>query len=812
MAGLAAAAAQAASADETTISVDSTRQAWRQDESALPPSQVPSINRQFSTAVSGAIYGQPLVVGSMVVVATETDMVYGIDRSTGVIKWSRSVGQPVPPTVLHCGDIGNSYGITSTPVEDPSTGVVYLMALTWDGSNVSSLQWRMFAFQASNGAVQSGWPVSIGGTASNDPTTAFNASVQNQRTGLLLLDGRVYAGFASNCDVGDYRGWVVGVSAGTRSQTRWVDEANPGGGETNIVGGIWQSGGGLAHDPDRPGSIIFASGNGTPPAPGPGTSASNALGQSVVRLQVGTDGTLRAADHFTPFNADQLNSQDLDLGSAGPALLPDGFGGVPNHPHLLFQGSKQGMEYLLDRDNLGGRGQSSDTALAETNGGPVWDHPAVWGGDGGYIYMTQQTSNLQAAPLHVYRVGVDGSGNATLSVVGSTPDSLGRKSGSPVITSDGTTSGSAIMWVVSSVGTRSELRAYNPVPVNGTLQLLKSFPIGTVAGFIEPATDGNQVFVGTADGHLLGFTSGPPAPTPAYTNLALENGWHQAPGTDAPGYMSEGAFVKLRGGLNGGGTGQPIANLPAGLRPKADEWFSVVTASNQVAPLVVHPNGDIVLHAGSPGFLSLSGIVVDVGGSTAYHPLALENGWHAARATYVPGYVQQSGYVELTGGLNGGGVGQPIANLPAGLRPKADEWFSVVTADDQVAPLVVHANGDIVLHAGNPAFLSLSGIAVPVSPPSSGLALENGWRQAPGTDPVAFTQLGSELDLRGGLNGGTTGQAVATLPSGAHADEWFSVVTANNRVAPLVIHNNGDAVLNAGDPGFLSLSGLRSDD
>ena len=40
-----------------------------------------------------------------------------------------------------------------------------------------------------------------------------------QRPGLLLLDGVVYAGFASHCDRQPYVGYVVGVDATTGKQT-----------------------------------------------------------------------------------------------------------------------------------------------------------------------------------------------------------------------------------------------------------------------------------------------------------------------------------------------------------------------------------------------------------------------------------------------------------------------------------------------------------------------------------------------------------------------------------------------------------------
>jgi hypothetical protein len=301
-----------------------------------------------------------------------------------------------------------------------------------------------------------------------------------------------------------------------------------------------------------------------------------------------------------------------------------------------------------------------------------------------------------------------------------------------------------------------------------------------------------------------------------YQPLALTNGWSQAPGTDAATYVIEGAFVRLRGGIRGGATGQVIATLPPTLAPPADEWFSVVTANNVVAPLVVHPNGTIVLNAGSPGFVSLSGILVDVARSTSYQPLALQPGWSPQRSVdppgTSPGYVQNGSYVELTGGIGGGGVGQVITTLPPNLAPAADEWFSVVTANNVVAPLVVHPNGNVVLNAGNPGFVSLAGVGVVVGPSGgSNLGLGAGWYPAFGTNAYAFAQYGKEVDLRGAVAGGSVGQTIFTLPPAARplGDDWSAVVTANGQVAPLVAHSNGQVVLAGGSAGFVSLEDLR---
>ena len=88
---------------------------------------------------------------------------------------------------------------------------------------------------------------------------------------------------------------------------------------------------------------------------------------------------------------------------------------------------------------------------------------------------------------------------------------FGWGSGSPVITSDGATSGSALMWVIWAAdrnGDGGELRVYNPVPVNGTLQLEGEWSIGNATNYSTPGFgDNGHLYVGTRDGKVLEFGS-----------------------------------------------------------------------------------------------------------------------------------------------------------------------------------------------------------------------------------------------------------------------------------------------------------------
>ena len=79
--------------------------------------------------LDGAVYGQPLLVGTLVIAATENDSIYALDSSTGKVVWRTHVGTPVPLADLPCGDI-DPLGITGTPVYDAGSGLVYAVAET----------------------------------------------------------------------------------------------------------------------------------------------------------------------------------------------------------------------------------------------------------------------------------------------------------------------------------------------------------------------------------------------------------------------------------------------------------------------------------------------------------------------------------------------------------------------------------------------------------------------------------------------------------------------------------------------------------
>ncbi|WP_051809027.1 lectin-like domain-containing protein [Actinoplanes subtropicus] len=482
---------------------DNLRTGWDRGEPALAPSTITSttFGQLFATKVQGQVYAQPLVIGGTVVAGTEDNYVYGLDAATGAVKWQRSLGPSWPASAIGCADIAPTIGNTSTGVYDATTGHVYLTTKVDDGPDVLHPNWYLHAVEAGSGAERAGWPVKIVGTPSNDPAHPFQPYDVNQRPGLLLLDGSVYLAFGSMCDHGHYVGWVAGVHTGTRAISMWSDEA----GVTSSGAGIWQAGGGLVSD--GPGRIFLTTGNGVTAPDGPGGNPPQQLSESVVRLGVAADGTISARDFFSPANAAQLDRNDQDLGSGGPVALPAPYFGTAATPNLMVQIGKDGRLFLLDRDRLGGKNQKAgggDDVVRVA--GPylgVWGHPAAYGGEGGFVYVVQNSGSMLA-----FKYGVDGSNRPTLSLAGNSSESFGYSSGSPIVTSDGTTPGTAVVWATNvdgSSGANGRLCAYDAVPADGHLTLLRSFPIGTGAKFSTPASADGRVYIGTRDGFVYGF-------------------------------------------------------------------------------------------------------------------------------------------------------------------------------------------------------------------------------------------------------------------------------------------------------------------
>jgi Abnormal spindle-like microcephaly-assoc'd, ASPM-SPD-2-Hydin/PQQ-like domain len=506
--GAATPAASAISPDEPTASQNNLRDGWDQNEPTLTQSAVQGgkFGRVFKTSVDGQVYSQPLIIGNKLIVSTENDWVYGLNATTGAILWKTPLGTPYHITT--CKDLTPNIGVTSTPVYDPNTGSVYVMAMVKE----INYEFHLFGVNVSTGAIT--LKRRIAGSPTNDSHISFQAVPQDQRPGLLLMHGWVYAAFASHCDHKPYAGYVAGVNVEQRpiKTTLWTDEA----GVADDQAGIWQSDGGLMSDGS--GRIFFTSGNGISPPHGNGDNPPGQLAESVVRLEPKSGGSLQAKQFFSPSDAPILDRGDKDFGAGGPVGLPFG---TSTYPHVMVQGGKKGFLYLLNRDDLTGR-HLHDNDLFQTSGlAGLWGHLGVFadaatltssnaGRSNDYLYYVGQNDYFRA-----WKVGVGSGDKPALNDQANSTFRFGFGSGSPVTTSNGTNANSAIVWVVDSPDTNGDghnswLGAFDATPQaksgGGTkMREIWSGNIGTSSKFSMAATGNGMVYIGTRDGNVYGF-------------------------------------------------------------------------------------------------------------------------------------------------------------------------------------------------------------------------------------------------------------------------------------------------------------------
>jgi hypothetical protein len=517
--------------EPVTASNDAMRTGWYPDEPKLDPATVGGgkFGQIFETKVQGQVYAQPLVADGTLLVVTEKDWAYGLDPVTGAVKWQKKVGEPFPASELTspCTDMEPDVGITGTPVIDRATGIAYFYSKNFTESS-HAVTWKLHALNMTDGEEAPGFPVTIGGEAENlSPHPKFLAKNQLQRPGLLLMDGVVYAGFGSHCDILPYQGWLVGVSAST-AEVRTMFATSPSG------SAIWQGGGGLVSD--GPGQILFATGNSfVEPTPPPSPTPPEDLGESVARVRIEPTGEATATDFFSPWNRQELDERDQDLGSSAPTALPSQYFGTEAFPHLMVVGGKDRKIFILDRDHLGGYGQGptgKNDILGEiVNAHPVVGSMAIWPGEGGYVFVP---GIGETGGLEILKYTPEGE-KPKFELIHQTSEPTTWGSGSPIVTSDGTTPGSAVVWqegcpsLLTCDG--STLNAYKVVPEEGEPPLFQA-PIGIASKFGRPGVADGRIYVGTLDERVLGFGVPSEPPPNEETQEAVPNqGAAPGPGT-----------------------------------------------------------------------------------------------------------------------------------------------------------------------------------------------------------------------------------------------------------------------------------------
>jgi outer membrane protein assembly factor BamB len=331
-------------------------------EMRLNPSNVHELQRLWTATLPDVADSSPAYLPAIrfpdgttrdvLYLTTKSGRIVALDADTGGELWAHSHSHPTA---------GPNMVTTSSPLVDPTSGDVY--AYSMDG--------KIHKYDAISGTeiFANGWPKTI----TTLPQTEKESSALNAANGYL------YATIASCCgDATPYQGHVVAIDLTSGAKhvfnavcSNLTHVLAPG--ECPESGaGIWARPG-VVVDPIT-GNIFVTTGNG----PYTGDHGGHDWGESVLEL---TPDATRLVDSYTPENPDALGPQDLDLGSAAPALLP----AIPasNTPYLAVQASKEAELRLLNRRNLSRQGSPGHTGgalqtLDAPDHCPILTQPAVW--------------------------------------------------------------------------------------------------------------------------------------------------------------------------------------------------------------------------------------------------------------------------------------------------------------------------------------------------------------------------------------------------------------------------------------------------
>ena len=450
-----------------------------------------SFGHLFKLSLDANAYAQPLYVPNVAIpglgthnvlyVATMNDSIYAFDADAGGGPlWTVNLASflsTVPvvwanfnfPPVSNAGNLG----ILSTPVIDPSTHIMYVVACTLENGTMA---YRLHAIDITDGSEPYGPGVLIAGTRAG---ATFDARYLTQRSSLVLAKNQVIIAFGGmQSETGQpYTGWVMSYDELTLQQSGSFNTVT-----ANTGGGVWQSGRPPAVD--GTGDVYVFVGNAEGSA---GYDGSSSFSESVVKLDPAQG--LALVDWFTPSKWSYLDSHDLDLSGSGPLLIPG--------TTLIAGGGKGGVLYLLDTTNLG-KFVANDTQVVQEQsitsriaGGPVFWNRAPANG-GALMYDWGFNDVLKEYPFSGVFAGSPSSvGTTTMAYPG------------PVLalSANADQHGSGLLWATTQEPTSKAgiLHAYDAENIASELWNSLMVPgrdgYGTLANYVPPLITNGKVYV-----------------------------------------------------------------------------------------------------------------------------------------------------------------------------------------------------------------------------------------------------------------------------------------------------------------------------
>jgi hypothetical protein len=525
--GILSAGLLAAQVSVTTWHNDIGRTGQNLNETTLTPGLVGSVNtfgKLCSSTINGQVHAQPLVADvtisgksyTAVFVVTQGGSLYVFD---GI---NYTAGQPCTQiarrNLMPTGAKALNGGILGTPVIDPVSNTLFLVeAYQTNGVGAHMLHAIDITTTALADKVA---PVQISGGT-------FLSTNEVQRAGLLGLANTpgtafstVYIPFSRVANATpNHHGWVFAYSASTLVQsamycvTCGTSSANG--------GGIWMGAAAPAAGVDSTGTeyVYLATGDGTFDLNTGGTDSGDSF------LKLGT-ANLNVADYFTP--ADQAcricpqqgSEHDIDFGSGGVTLIPDGL--LSNFPYLSVVADKEGSIWVIDRTSPGeyggkvtgkcptkvcsGTNANVETVQGSTN--EFHNSPAYWNGN---LYYAASNDSMKSYPLSNTTCS---SGSPPLCAAQAVSTATFAYGVTPAVSSNGTSDG--VVWAFSGTGA-----AETTTPgilyalTTDTLATLYTSNLCTVGGvaqdqpggansFSVPTVANGRVYVGSMGGSTGG--------------------------------------------------------------------------------------------------------------------------------------------------------------------------------------------------------------------------------------------------------------------------------------------------------------------
>jgi sugar lactone lactonase YvrE len=436
-------------------------------ETTITAANVGTLTQLFRVTLPGNEDGAPVILTNVVVGGATHDVLFAtsvaghllaLDAHTGATLWSMQFG---PGACLINNATGACY-TTSSPAVDPNRAYVYAYGLDGKVHKVS---------------IQ-GTEVTTGGW----PQVTTLKPYDEKGSSALAIGGlylyMTHGGYPG--DHGDYQGHVTAINLTTNTQNVFNAQCSnqavhlvekPGTPDcAGIQTAIWARSG-VVYDADLD-KIYVATANGTY-AP-----TSYGWGDSVLALHPNATGASGdPLDSYTPTNFATLQSEDLDLGSTAPAILP-----LQTPSRITIASTQDNPQGLaVDATSVYWANNDGGTVLKAPLGGGVattlasgQDGPFGIAVDATSVYWTNEEGGT------VMKVPLGGGTTTTLASGQSAPTAITLDSTNVYWTNSGS---STVMKVALGGGTATTLATGqngSGIAVDATSVYLANYSAGTV--------------------------------------------------------------------------------------------------------------------------------------------------------------------------------------------------------------------------------------------------------------------------------------------------------------------------------------------